>query len=340
MRNRQLQFVGFFLVLAVVLTFSKAPVASSQGQILSAAYISGELPVMDLGAEVWQRSRPLQIPLSAQQVSRPLALETNTRSVTARAIHNETSMAIMVEWQDETQNDANLRIQDFQDMVALQFPVSEGQPFFCMGQEGGNVEIWLWKAGWQADFASYRDMESYYPDIYTDVMDPIGDPIESDDLSTYYPALQAGNLVANHTRPSPVEALVAGGFGSLTSLPVDFQNVQGYGEWANGKWRVIFSRNLESSDNTLASFQSGMSYPVAFAAWDGAYYERNGQKSTSQWVSLRLEKPAREGQSQRAEVSPLPFWKDPDSLSKILAGTVVFLLLLGVVIYFRLPEGN
>jgi hypothetical protein len=339
MRNRQFQFVVLVFAIAILFTVYKVPVASSQGQILSSAFVSGELPVMDVGAEAWQRARPLQIPLSAQQVSRPLALETHTRSVTARSIHNESQLAIMVEWQDATQNDTNMRVQDFQDMVALQFPVSEGQPFFCMGQEGGNVEIWLWKAGWQADLSSQRDLESLYPDMYRDEMDPLRDPGAGEDSSTYFPALQAGNLIANLARFSPVEALVAGGFGSLTSLPGDLQNVQGYGEWVNGNWRVIFSRDLVSSDG-LAAFQSGMTYPVAFAAWDGAYYERNGQKSTSQWVSLTFERVAREAQSQGVETAVLPFWRDPDTLSKLLVGTVAFFLLLGLVIYFRLPEDS
>jgi hypothetical protein len=339
MRNRQLQFIVLSIVLAFVFTLYKVPVASSQGQILSSAFLDGDLPLMDIGDGAWQRSRPLQIPLSAQQVSRPFALETHTRSVTARSIHNENQLAIMVEWQDATPNDTNMRVQDFQDMVALQFPVSEGQPFFCMGQEGGNVEIWLWKAGWQADLALPKEMESLYPNLYRDELDPVGDPGVGEDQSTYYPALQAGNLVANHARLSSVEALVAGGFGSLTSLPDNFQNVSGYGEWSNGKWTVIISRDLEPGEEGLAGFQTGMTYPVAFAAWDGAYYERNGQKSTSQWVSLRLESAAREAQSQTAEVQPLPFWRDPDSLSKILVGTVAFFILLGVVIYLRLPEG-
>jgi hypothetical protein len=340
MRNRQVQFVGFIFILTFVLTLFKVPIASSQGQVLSAAHVTGDLPLMDPGAEAWQRTRAIQISLSAQQVTRPFSLETRTPPVTARSIHNETQLAILVEWQDTTQNDTNLRIQDFQDMVALQFPVSEGQPFFCMGQEGGNVEIWLWKAAWQAGLSTQREMRSIYPDIYADELDPIGDPVADADPSTYYPALQAGNLLAEQNRISPVEALVAGGFGSLTSLPADYQNVKGYGEWSDGKWRVVFSRDLAAFDDGLASFQPGVTSALAFAVWDGAYYERNGQKSTSQWVSLQLERPALEVQSQNVETSLLPFWNDTGFLTRLLVGTVAFLLLLGVVIYFRLPEGS
>lgn len=339
MKNRHLQFIGLTFVLAVTLTFFKVPIASSQGQTLSAAFVSGELPVLDPGSELWQNSRPLQVPLSAQQISRPLALATRTRSVTARSLHNDAQIAILVEWEDATQNDTTIRVQDFSDMVALQFPVSEGQPFFCMGQEGGNVEIWLWKSDWQADITARRDVEAVYQDMYVDEMDPVGDPAAAD-ATTYFPALQAGNLSAKHTRLSPVENLVAGGFGSLTTLPEDAQQVQGYGEWANGKWSVIFSRDMSPTGSELASFQPGKTYSLAFAAWDGAFYERNGQKSTSQWVSMQLNRADQATQVQEAAAATVPFWQNRDMIVTILTGMVLFFLLLVAVIYFRLPGEN
>ena len=33
-------------------------------------------------------------------------------------------------------NDDMVGVQDFRDAVAVQFPLAEGQPFFCMGQRG------------------------------------------------------------------------------------------------------------------------------------------------------------------------------------------------------------
>jgi hypothetical protein len=337
MKNRQLQFIGLVLALAILLTIVKVPVASSQGQTLSAKFVSGELPLLDLESELWRSARPLQVSLSAQQISRPLSLETRTRSVTARALHNNTEMAILIEWADATQSDSNLRVQDFQDMVALQFPVGVDQPFYCMGQEGGNVEIWLWKAAWQADLFAQQEMETIYPDMYADEMDPDFDPGVGQDL--YYPARLVGNLLANPARSSPVEILAAGGFGSLTSLPTEAQIVQGYGQWLDGKWQVIFSRELEPSLNGLVTFEQGRNYSVAFAAWDGAFYERNGQKSTSQWVSLQLERAAQASPETTVPEEP-PFWRDVTVITKILIGALLFFLLFVAVIYFRLPEGN
>ncbi|MBI3360276.1 MAG: hypothetical protein HY023_04115 [Chloroflexi bacterium] len=137
-------------------------------------------------------------------------------------------------------------------------------------------------------------MQTLYPNMYVDqypfttAADPaLVGPAEYADPN-YLPALASGNLFAAATHDSPVEDLIAGGFGSLTSQPADGQNVKGYGVWANGKWRVIFSRDMTSTEADDVNFAPGKVYSMAFAAWDGANGERNGQKSTSQWVSLQI----------------------------------------------------
>jgi len=291
MNQRSLLLPSLILALAAALTFFKVPLANSQGITLVAAQVSGDLPVTDPDAALWQTTTAIEVPLSAQNVTRPMILNTRVKSVTARALHNGSQVALLVEWADDTQNDQMVRVQDFRDAVAVQFPLAEGQPFFCMGQQGGNVNVWHWKADWQADIAARQDMETLYPNMHVDqypfAQGAFPAPADYADPN-YVPALSVGNLFAA-VHPSSVEDLIAGGFGSLTSQPADGQNVQGYGVWANGRWRVIFSRALTSQEATDVLFAPGKVYPLAFAAWDGANGERNGQKSTSQWVSLQFE---------------------------------------------------
>jgi complex iron-sulfur molybdoenzyme family reductase subunit gamma len=153
----------------------------------------------------------------------------------------------------------------------------------------------------------------------------------------YVPALASGNLFAAPP-VSPVEDIVAGGFGTLTAEPASNQNVQGYGAWADGKWRVIFSRDLTSPEAEDASFTTGKVYSIAFAAWDGANGERNGQKSTSQWISLQLEQQgkapaAAQGEQQGAQAG-LPV----QPITWAILGVALVLVLAGAVIYMRLPE--
>jgi hypothetical protein len=306
MNKRSLLSFSLILAVAAALTFFKVPLASSQGITLVAAEAAGDLPVDDPESAVWQNSTAVEVPLSAQNLTRPMLLNTKVKSVTARALHNGSQIVILVEWADDTMNDQMVRVQDFRDAVAVQFPLAEGQPFFCMGQQGGNVNIWHWKADWQADIAARQDMEALYPNMYVDQY-PFADAAAGLAAGpgtyldpNYLPALAAGNLFASAAFASPVEDLIAGGFGSLTAQPADGQNVKGYGVWGDGKWRVIFNRNLASAEAGDVIFAPGKVYVMAFAAWDGANGERNGQKSTSQWVSLQLEGAAAVPEAQPA----------------------------------------
>ncbi len=294
--GNRILFAGIML-LAILLTFLKVPVASSQGVTVVAALVDQDLPKNDPSAPLWADSTAVEIPLSAQNISVPMLLKTSVRSVTLRALHNNEQIALLVEWEDSTKNDQNVRVQDFRDAVAIQFPLVQVQPYFCMGQQGGNVNIWHWKADWEAKLASRQDVDTTYPDMYVDnyifADNDAGaaSTVEEYQDINYLPALAAGNLFASPRPMSPVEDIIAGGFGTLTSQGPEGQNVEGHGEWAEGKWRVIFTRALESDELDDIQLSPGRVYSLAFAAWDGDYEERNGQKSTSQWVSLQLERP-------------------------------------------------
>jgi hypothetical protein len=282
------------LALAALLTFLKIPLASSQGVTIVAASVSDGLPVDDVTAAVWQEATAVSIPLSAQIVARPIFPQANVKELTTRALYNEEQIAFLVEWTDDTMDDSVVRVQDFADSVAIQFPLVEGQPFFCMGQQGGDVNIWHWKADWQVAMNGRHDVDTVYPNMYVDDY-PFADqeagaaaPVTSYEDVNYVTALAAGNLFAMPSYETPVEDIISGGFGSLTAKPAGRQTVWGHGEYTDGKWRVIFARDLVTAEPDDAQFENGQVYSVAFAAWDGANNERNGQKSTSQWVSLQL----------------------------------------------------
>ncbi len=285
------------LALAGLLTYWKVPLASSQGVTILAAGVDGALPVDDVASALWRESTAVSIPLSAQIVARPMFPQARIRAIDVRALYNDRQIAFLVEWEDASRDDSAVRVQDFADAVAIQFPLVEGQPFFCMGQQGGNVNIWHWKADWQAGLAGRADVDDVYPNMYVDGY-PFADeaagaaaPVSSYEDINYVPAMAAGNLYASATYASPVEDLIAGSFGSLTSQPAAMQNVQGHGEYADGRWRVIFVRDLVAAEAEDARFEMNQVYSVAFAAWDGDNEERNGQKSTSQWISLQLGRP-------------------------------------------------
>jgi DMSO reductase family type II enzyme heme b subunit len=85
-----------------------------------------------------------------------------------------------------------------------------------------------------------------------------------------------------------VENLAASGFGTLTTQLS--QDVKGKGLWRAGKWRVVLSRAI-AGGGEVVEFVPGKVMPVAFAVWNGAISQRDGEKSVSTWAFLKIEAP-------------------------------------------------
>ncbi|HBO83837.1 MAG TPA: hypothetical protein DD641_02420 [Deltaproteobacteria bacterium] len=85
----------------------------------------------------------------------------------------------------------------------------------------------------------------------------------------------------------PVEDLMAEGFGTLTYQTS--QDVRGIGLWLEGRWEVVLLRMMRTLDENDVEFENKGLFPIAFAVWNGANKERDGQKSISTWHSLRIE---------------------------------------------------
>ncbi len=74
----------------------------------------------------------------------------------------------MMEWADPTRDESVLRVEDFRDGAAVQFPLAESLPFYCMGQQGGDVNIWHWKADWQTAINARQELHDQFPNMYVD----------------------------------------------------------------------------------------------------------------------------------------------------------------------------
>ncbi|MEE9285073.1 MAG: ethylbenzene dehydrogenase-related protein, partial [Dehalococcoidia bacterium] len=227
----------------------------------------------------WRRANPVEAPLSAQNITPPKG--GGDRTVTARALHDGERLYILMEWEDDSDDLLVSRQAEFSDAAAVQFPVTPGEtvPAFCMGDPNAPVNIWQWKAAWQADIEQgFVDVKDAYPSMHVDLY-----PFEEEE--EFYPARAVGNVFAEADRTTPVDNLLAGSFGTLTQAPD--QLVQGSGEWRNGTWRVVFARDLEA-DEDYSRFAEEESTNIAFAVWDGASGERDGIKSVSQFLTLEV----------------------------------------------------
>jgi mono/diheme cytochrome c family protein len=224
----------------------------------------------------WERLDSVRVPLN------PLWPEPYPVSAVAvTAVHDGKRIVILAQWKDEVLNGAPIRVQDFQDGMALQFSMTGTTPFLGMGDRSNPVNLWYWRAGWQQEIDAERpDMSLVYASMHVDTY--------FQPERQFRTAQSAGNILAQ-AHLSPVEDANARGFGTLKPQPPGGQNVRGTGVWRDGFWNVIFLRELKSRDTDDAIFSSKQPVPVAFAVWNGQQHDRDGRKVISNWFQLVLE---------------------------------------------------
>ena len=143
-----------------------------------------------------------------------------------------------------------------------------------MGNRAKPVNIWQWRADWQQEIETKRELEYATKGMDMDVMIFGGEvnPVEA----------------LNPFREVPIEELNAEGFGTLTPQPNTKQNINGKGVWKDGKWQVVFQRSLKSLNKWDIKLERKQPILIAFAVWDGANQDRNGRKMVSMWQRLNL----------------------------------------------------
>lgn len=276
--------------------FQVIPV-SSQAIELEALRAPSAVATDDPWARLWDGVPGREVPLSAQNMAPPFGGGT-VKALTARALHDGERLYFLLEWADGEPQDTVNSVTAFADAGAVQFPGMPGTlPPFTMGAPGAPVNIWQWKALWQADMArGFSGMQERYPNTYVDLDQAGDDPL-------FKAALAAGNPLSQREHPSPVENLLAESFGTLTHAEV--QDVGGAGVWREGKWRVLFVRALQPAAEGMASFAVGEKTNVAFAVWDGGAGDRNGQKSIAPFIGLSLSDEQAAGAASRTPLAIL-----------------------------------
>lgn len=204
-----------------------------------------------------------------------------------QAAHDGTTVAIRLSWNDPTVNDRTWRTEDFEDMAAVQLFKGQVEPFLGMGSAASALDLWLWRASWQAPVAAAT--ESKLDDYPFDAPGYQELTRNGGGLPDFLTARAAGNLHTNANRDRTASSLTAKGFGSTTFRPKTSQAVSAQGNWANGRWTVVIRRSLAVGPEEGLSLAAGEKCSIAFALWDGAARDRNGQKLVSIWHDLKLE---------------------------------------------------
>jgi hypothetical protein len=262
-----------------------------------------EIPLRDFDHASWEAAEFTQVSLLPQNIIEPTFTDPVVSHLQVKSIHNGELVAFKLEWEDESR-DVRQSTTSHSDQVAIQMPLNpERPPSFMMGNQNGPVHIINWKAVWQEDiengFQSIRDAwPNFWVDIYP-MMEREGDgttgkfahDITAEEIALHPEARQflagtyAGNPMSIIIREEPSEEAVAEGFGTLTTLPE--QHAQAWGQWEDGKWRVIIVRPIEQKNENMAPV-SGESV-MAFAVWDGGAGNQGGRKHYSHWVRFELQ---------------------------------------------------
>ena len=212
-----------------------------------------------------------------------------------QAMHDGKTLAVRLSWRDQTRDAQAIRPQDFPDLAALQLFKGGREPFLGMGGPDGSVDVWLWNAAAQADRERYADVDTAYPDMAVDQY-PFEGPTDGPRAHPtgrqprdFITAWAAGNQRSDPTRPRPGSNLQAKGFGSLTMRPRLSQVATAQGRWGEGRWTVVLRRPLQVAPDAGLALAGGDHGSIAFALWDGAAHDRDGQKLVSIWHDLELE---------------------------------------------------
>ncbi len=233
----------------------------------------------DVNSPIWDGVKTTNL------VLRPLSARRDAIEVINFAsVNNGEQLAIRLKWEDPTKNAFSELTQDvFRDGVAVQLALGEvtlhthghNEPFFGMGNRGKPVNIWHWKSGLEETLEAESDMEYSTGGVDMDAL--IFGGVMSNPVSRL-----------NSTGDNAVEELNAEGFGTVTPQPADKQNVEGFGEWKDGVWTVVFLRDMPKTGKWDADLTRREPSLIAFAVWDGLKEDRNGRKVISVWQRLNV----------------------------------------------------
>jgi mono/diheme cytochrome c family protein len=202
-------------------------------------------------------------------------------------LHDGKALALRLTWKDPTCNDRPVRPQDFEDMAAVQLFRGKPEPFLGMGTADKPLDVWLWRASWRGGSAGFPDVNSTYPNMVVDFYPP--EKFGKGGREPFLTAKAAGNPLADPGRAFTGGNLRARGFGTLTMRPRVSQVVSAAAEYKGGRWTVVLRRPLRVNKDAGLALAPGDKLSVAFALWDGAAHDRNGQKLVSIWHDLELE---------------------------------------------------
>ncbi len=222
----------------------------------------------------WDEIPETSYALLAQQITPPIG-GGSVSNVSVRATHDGDEIAFRLQWFDPSA-DRGVGVDTFRDAAAIGFPAGRPNvaPSPFMGDEAHPVVIWQWAADFDADAEGKSRFGERYP--------------HAEGVWIFPQDLSVRRKVRGWRGAEPVIEYISKGFGTLT--PRMATTVEGASEYEDGRWTVVFRRNLETSNEVDPVFIPGTTSSLILAIWNGEKKEVNGRKAvTYQWISAKLD---------------------------------------------------
>lgn len=237
---------------------------------------------------MWNQAEALDIPLSGQVHVPPRNENPSVDLVTVRSLFNNKEIGFLLEWDDRTKDIKNDEVpppavapaEPAKDAGEAK-PANPTYPALYPPTKDNKFTPYNLRDAVQIQFPVKPSEGTEKPHFF------LGDSSHPVNL-WYWMADKNEDPQAN-----PVEERNANGYKDpAKAQPPDSQNVQGKGQFSNGRWRVVMKRALTTKDtNNDIQFKQGKLTPIAFHVWDGFNGETGLQRSISSWSFLLLEEP-------------------------------------------------
>ena len=231
-------------------------------EVVTAELVIGAPVPRTVSDPAWDAVEPIFVPLAGQIVVKPRWFNPRVSGLWVQALHDGRELALLVSWTDPSSSPDSAWTEFAQRVIETMAPGDEG----AATAPGAPDQLVV-----------------QFP---TELSDGMERPyfLQGDTRRPAYTwTWQSGVAGA-------IES-VARGLGTALAQPDEEQHVTTVAEHADGEWKVLFSRSLDSGGADDLVFPVGQAVPMAFQAWDGDNGESGNQGAVSTWYFLYLKQP-------------------------------------------------
>lgn len=243
----------------------------------------------------WNNAPAYTVMTLPQQDEWPKLDEGTVSEVEVRAMTDGNYIDWRLEWQiskPSTRVDSTV----FSDAAAIQLPMT-ADASYMMGDVNQPVYLVYWRAQWQEDIErGFPEVANYYPNYWTDLywstkaaynILSIPELIEDSLGRQYFIAHEAGNPFSVIDRNSPIQELIAEGFGSLSPIPETM--AMGNAVWSDGTWKLVIRMPIDEKHPIHDVMNNEDMSMFSIAIWDGNAQNVGGRKNHSVWIPMEIE---------------------------------------------------